>query len=508
MQVRAAKLRMPSWENVEEAINFTVQPRKDAHPELFAASKEAKSMPGDERGRQSVQHITHLQFPREREQDIQKLNRALKNLTDDVSAAASMPMPKFPFVELPPPPPTDLQLYNRRRREQCDVIGHLKPAALHSTVWDEQSLSDLITTSVVNVKNRGGVLQYPSTQRANTRYDPYSGQWCEDAVREIAEEDLFANSVFRARSLSDRRSLQQRPPHADVHRRQIMNSDGTWGGQWEDIVPREQYLEQRDWRYPRDYHSMGVRDKDKTFDINEFLAGSVFCNDKRAEHERKAKDDMGERHVRELEQMRIAHEEAKKMIEEHEKLEMRARHQDFLAQQQELELRNLHQDEVRKEQRETDRIAALRLQKAEEAVAAAQRREETLQREQEEESRQLQESQDAQHRHAEKLRRREEEERSTEDFNRQRRLMNEAQTAADRMELQREHLEARQRAEQQRIVDAAKRKEEEQLREGRIATNEAARKQQQMLDRQVCNIYICMHINKYLHIYVYIYMCV
>ena len=46
LQVRQAKLRMPSWENVEEAINFTVLPKGSAgteKPELFGTHSQTYS---------------------------------------------------------------------------------------------------------------------------------------------------------------------------------------------------------------------------------------------------------------------------------------------------------------------------------------------------------------------------------------------------------------------------------------------------------------------------------
>jgi len=47
LQVRQAKLRMPSWENVEEAINFTVLPKGSAgteKPELFGTHSSTYSL--------------------------------------------------------------------------------------------------------------------------------------------------------------------------------------------------------------------------------------------------------------------------------------------------------------------------------------------------------------------------------------------------------------------------------------------------------------------------------
>jgi|LauGreDrversion2_3_1035106.scaffolds.fasta_scaffold65012_1 hypothetical protein len=48
----------------------------------------------DGHGRQSVRYVTELQFPPEKypDPDIRKLNRALKNLCDDVKAATDAPV--------------------------------------------------------------------------------------------------------------------------------------------------------------------------------------------------------------------------------------------------------------------------------------------------------------------------------------------------------------------------------------------------------------------------------
>jgi hypothetical protein len=265
---------MPSWENVEEAINFTVQPQKGMHPELFAASRQAKAMPYDQHGRQSVQYITDLQFPQE-EPDVRKLNRALKNLCDDLNAAKPEVPGKVFFEEAPPPPPTDAQLHERAARERCDIIGHLKPAALVSrSAWGEQSISEWLTSSVVNVKARGGVLQYPPTQHAYSHRPWYGG-----VPQETQDDSVLARSLFRARNLAERRSLQARPQSATGYQGQNL---GGWGGQWDQFVPRGQFLPQRDWRYPRDL-SVGARSKDAPFDINEFFATSVFKSGMRRE---------------------------------------------------------------------------------------------------------------------------------------------------------------------------------------------------------------------------------
>lgn len=245
---------MPSWENVEEAINFTIQPQKGMHPELFAASRQAKAMPYDEHGRQSVQYITELQFPKE-EPDVRKLNRALKSLCDDLGAAAPAELPGKCFLEeAPPPPPTEAELHERAMRERCDIIGHLKPEALVSRpAWGEQSASEWLTSSVVNVKARGGVLQYPPTYEAYSRRSYEDRPWQGNITYEALDDSVLARSLFRAKNMAERRSLQARPQSAAGY------GDGSWG----------------DWRYPRNF-AVGARNKEQPFDINEFLAQSVF----------------------------------------------------------------------------------------------------------------------------------------------------------------------------------------------------------------------------------------
>ena len=450
---------MPSWENVEEAINFTLHPKKDAHPELFAASRQAKAMGGDEHGRQSVRYVTELQFPKEEEPDIRKLNRALKNLCDDVKAATEMPASRFPFEEKPPPPPTDEELYQRMLRERVDKIGHLKPEAVwQRDKWGEQSLSDWLTSSVANVKARGGVLQYPPSQHARSHRDHH---WYTDAVRGT-EDDMFVNSLFRARNLTERRHLHARPLTAPPvqHRRQVLRPDGTWGGQWETFVPAEQHLAQRDWRYPRDL-AMGARSKDAPFDINEFLSQSVFKNDTRAEMERRAREEDEERRAHTHERERIAKEEYQRFVEEQERAELRARHQAYLALQKSQEERELAEEAFRKEQRETERLHALREQRAREAEEAALRREMTLRREAEERMLKEAESLEAQRRNAERQRRKEEEELANEELSRQRRIQEQHQLEDERQEAERQRMLARERAEQHRIEEAARRQQAE-----------------------------------------------
>lgn len=253
---------MPSWDNVEEAINFAVQPRKDMRPELFAASRQAKAMPYDEHGRQSVQHITELQFPKE-EPDVRKLNRALKTLCDDLGAVAPEVPGKVFLVEAPPPAPTDAELHERAMRERCDFIGHLKPEALVSRpIWGEQSMSEWLTSSVANVKARGGVLQYPPTYDAYSRRTYEDRAWRGKSMPETQDDSVLARSLFRARSMAERRSLQARPQSATGYRAQGVGADA-WG----------------DWRYPRNF-AVGARGNDKPFDINEFLSQSVFKSGK------------------------------------------------------------------------------------------------------------------------------------------------------------------------------------------------------------------------------------
>jgi hypothetical protein len=56
----------------------------------------------DDHGRQSVRYVTELQFPPEKhpDPDIRKLNRALKNLCDDVKTATDAPV-RHTFCKVP-----------------------------------------------------------------------------------------------------------------------------------------------------------------------------------------------------------------------------------------------------------------------------------------------------------------------------------------------------------------------------------------------------------------------
>jgi len=492
-KVRQAKLRMPSWENVEEAINFTVLPKGSAgteKPELFAASRQAKSMAMDGHGRQSVRYVTELQFPPEKypDPDIRKLNRALKNLCDDVKAATDAPVRLHVFEEKPPPPPTDGELKQRQWRERVDKIGHAKPVAAWPLNPEDgnQTVSDLFTNSVLNVTARGGVLKYPETGHARSRHEFYhpDQHWYLGAMKE-RDDDAFANSIFRARNLAERRTLHARPLTAPPSiRRQVMQPDGSWGGQWEDFVPAEQHLAQRDWRYPKDLSLSRRKEEDPPLGINEFFEQSVFKHDARAEMARKAREQEEENRATVLQRERIAKEEYQRRVEEQEREELRERHQGYLALQKLQLEREIAEEEYRKEQRETERIHALREQRAREAEEAARRRQDTLMREAEEQMLKAAESDEAQRRFAERRRQKEEEEAAAEELRRQRRLQEQQQLEMELREAERQKSLARERAEQLRIEEAARRREEELQREARIAQRADALTNQQLLEKK------------------------
>lgn len=256
---------MPSWHNVEEAINFTVQSRKDVHPELFAASRQAKSMPYDEHGRQSVAYITEMQFPTEPVADIHKMNRALKDLQNDIVKATPMPVPLSLLREAPDPHPTETELWNRAALARCDKIGHLKPEAAFTSSrdkWGPTAMPEWIAalSDLAKVESRGGLRQFPRSAHARQlSYDPYHHrQWYEEAAE--VEHDPFAGSLFRANNARD-----QRPAY--VQRRQVTSGgDASVSGQWEQYVPRTEYVSQP-MRYQRDYHTMGAHRPEKPFDV-------------------------------------------------------------------------------------------------------------------------------------------------------------------------------------------------------------------------------------------------
>ena len=90
-KARAMRLRMPSWENVEEAIDFALKPKRDSmYPELFAASRQAKAMPYDKRGRQSVAIISEQQLSESQEAaagDMRHLTKQLRVMMQGVAQA-------------------------------------------------------------------------------------------------------------------------------------------------------------------------------------------------------------------------------------------------------------------------------------------------------------------------------------------------------------------------------------------------------------------------------------
>lgn len=118
--------------------------------------------------------------------------------------------------------------------------------------------------------------------------------------------------------------------------------------------------------------------------MNEFLSTSVFKSDRRAELAAKAKNEAEEAIAREIQRERILREEQQKILDEHDRAEMRARHEAYLQLQRSLEQKEIMQEEMVREQREAMRLERLRQQRAQEAEEAAQRRELTLAREQHE----------------------------------------------------------------------------------------------------------------------------
>jgi hypothetical protein len=251
---------MPSWDNVEEVVDFAIRPKAHSmYPELFAASREGKGMPLHAYGRAHVRTVSELQFPPGKEDtDIRDLNRALKELCDDVTERSQVPV-TIPLLEHDPEPlPNADQLRERALRARVDFVGYIAPEASGST---EPSAPDWLHT-VVHETSRGGA--GVSGRSPRHHWQPH----------ELAHErsgDVFAKSIFRADSKPKTRRASR-------------------------------------------IKSMRAKHEDASafLDLNDFLSNSVFKVDPKSESERKRREQEEVRQVREMERQRVWQEEERK----------------------------------------------------------------------------------------------------------------------------------------------------------------------------------------------------
>jgi colicin import membrane protein len=278
------------------------------------------------------------------------------------------------FQENAPPPPTLDELRERAQRAREDKIGHVssrsRSAPYRSApygdmfagrlrVAPEFSISnpDWIGDSVVHLKARGGTLRYPPHPPA-TYLDDHDHDFFGGRRREGEEsERIRPHSAPRAR-------------------------------------PKQE--------------------TDKGFDVNEFLATSVFRVDPRAAREHKLKEDMEEKRARERDKLRVEAEWDKARRDERERERMREAHQAHVKTQAALEEQEIQERKRLREEREAARLGELRRQRQEEAAAAGERRAATLRREREEAARREAESLEAQHKVLQQKRLLEEEDRRIE----------------------------------------------------------------------------------------------
>ena len=358
-KARAMRLRMPSWENVEEAIDFALKPKRDSmYPELFAASRQAKAMPYDKRGRQSVAIISEQQLSESQEAaagDMRHLTKQLRVMMQGVAQAPPLRPPDF-LVEAPPPQPTAAQLRERELRNRVDFIGHLKPEALH--VSAEQSSADWLATTVVPVRARGGMTNYPPSQHAHGQPHDVLG---------LGGVDVLARSVFGAGvpgDLQDRpRSAPSSPAKKDFYFR--YNTVGASAAQATNAVGH------------RVSDSDGAAEGEP-FDINEFLSKSVFREDRQQTQARRQHERQEEERAKMQERMRVAAEDLQIQKEAQIRTQRAAQKRAVEQQQAVQEQRDWAEQERHRTKREDDRVAAKLQQRAEEAAAASRRREEVL----------------------------------------------------------------------------------------------------------------------------------
>ena len=279
------------------------------------------------------------------------------------------------FKENPPPPPTLDELRERAQRAREDKIGHVswrsRSAAYRSAPYGDMfagrlrvapefgvSSPDWIGDSVVHLKARGGTLRYPPLPPA-TYLDDHDHDFFGGRRREGEEsEPIRPHSAPRAR-------------------------------------PRQE--------------------PDNGFDVNKFLAPSVFRVDPRAAREHKLKEDMEERRARERDKLRVEAELDKARRDERERERMRDAHQAHVKIQAAREEQEMKERERLREEREATRLGELRRQRQEEAAAAGERRAATLRREREEAARREAESLEAQHKVLQQKRLLEEEDRRIEE---------------------------------------------------------------------------------------------